>query len=201
MGAERAPPQGDDEGRCTLAQQRVTTHQPETRTREKTWNLHARIAENTPLTAFLIALAVLTLAPAAHAGLNDPIPSPFTKHVFSVPGIINDGLATVVSCSNATSASLNVGVEWFRRDGTSLGVGSTTVPAGETRNFGSAGVLSLPIDAQAPTSATVKSGAARVLSTSTKGLLCNAFVIDPANDPPTRMMQLLVTAPLKQKGQ
>ena len=42
-----------------------------------------RLIENTPLRRSLTLLAVLTLAPAAHAGIVDsPIPAPFTKHVF-----------------------------------------------------------------------------------------------------------------------
>jgi len=160
------------------------------------------LIENTPLkkSSFVVAVLLL-LAPAAHAGLNDPIPTPFTKHVFSVPGFINDGLVTVISCSSALSTSVNVGVEWFRKDGTSIGVSSLTIPAGATRNFGTASVLSLPINSQMPGGETVKSGAARVLSTTTKGLLCNAFVLDPDNDPPTRMMQLLVTKGKAQKGE
>ena len=52
-----------------------------------------------------------------------------------------------------------------------------------------------------PINETVKSGAARVLSTVTKGFVCNAFVINPTGDPPSVMMQLLITAPKKQKGQ
>jgi len=134
-----------------------------------------------------MAEKIFAVAPAAHAGLNDSIPSPLTKQVFSVPGFINDGLVTVISCSPASATALNVGVEWSRKAGTSLGVSSATLAAGATVNFGSAAVIYLPIDAQMPGPETVKSGAARVLSMTTKGLLCNAFVMDLSNDPATRM--------------
>ena len=78
---------------------------------------------------------------------------------------------------------------------------SVTIPAGSTRNFETANVASLPFDALMPGGETVKSGAARVLSTTSTGIFCNAFVTDPGNDPPTRMMQLLITGAKKQKGQ
>ncbi len=151
--------------------------------------------------ALLSAVIALPLAAPARAGLGDPIPAPFTKVLYSVPGIINDGVATVISCSSALPASVNVGVEWFQNDGTSLGVSSFTIPAGGTANFESNSITSLPASAAIPALPQIKSGAARVLSTTTSGVLCNAFEIDPSNDPPARMMQLLITGVKKQKGQ
>ena len=47
----------------------------------------------------------------------------------------------------------------------------------------------------------LKSGAPRVLATTTTGILCNAFVMGPLDDPPTELMPLLVTGPKRQKGQ
>ena len=114
--------------------------------------------------------------------------------------MINDGLVTVISCSSASATALNVGVEWFRKAGTSLGVSSTMIAPGATVNFGSSTVTYVPIDSFMPAAETVKSGAARVLSTTTKGLLCNAFVIDPTNDSAQRMMQLKVMKAKAQKG-
>ena len=155
-----------------------------------------------------IALAVLValmLAAPARAGLSDPLPAPFTKHVFSVPGVVNDGAATVISCTNALLTSLNVGVEWFRKNGTSIAVSSLTIPAGQTRNFVSATVNWLSagggVDATMSPNENLMSGTARVLSTTSSGLLCNAYAVDASNNPPQRMMALLVTAPKKQKGQ
>lgn len=148
-----------------------------------------------------VLFLVFAAASPALAGLADPVPAPFTKQVFSVPGVINNGLATIISCSSATTVSLSVGVEWFRKNGTSVGVSSLTIPPGETRNFGSNTTLGLAMDATMPTLVTIKSGAARVLSTTTTGLLCNAFLMDPDNDPPKVLMPLLVTGPKKQKGQ
>jgi hypothetical protein len=135
---------------------------------------------NTPGRIVLFLVFVVVAAGPALAGLVDPLPAPFTKQVFSVPGVINNGVVTVISCSSASTASLNVGVEWFRKNGTSVGVASAMIPAGETRNFASATTLALPIDGVMPGPGdTLKSGAARVLSTTTAGLLCNAFLMDP----------------------
>ena len=149
-------------------------------------------------------MVLLLLAPAAHAGLNDPIPSPFTKQVYSVPGIVSDGVATVISCSSALSTPLNVGVQWFKKDGTpadgATGLSQFTIPAGGTVNFGSNGTVWLPIDAVMPGGATLKNGAARVLSTTTKSLLCNAFLVDPNNDPPKLLMHLPMMRGKAQKG-
>ena len=86
----------------------------------------------------LALLAALVVAAPAHAGLGDPPPAPFTKHVFSVPGVINDGVVTIISCTNALLTPLNVGVEWFKADGTSIGVNSVSVAAGRTVNFATA---------------------------------------------------------------
>ena len=149
--------------------------------------------------ALFVAFGLVVASPV-FAGLDDPLPAPFTKHVFSVPGIINNGLVSVISCSSASTVSLNVGVEWFRKNGTSVGVSSLTIPAGETRSFATAGPA-FPVDALMPGPDTIKSGAARVLSTTSSGLLCNAFLMDPLNDPPNRLMPLLITGPKKQKGQ
>jgi hypothetical protein len=41
----------------------------------------------------------------------------------------------------------------------------------------------------------------RILSTTSSGLVCNAFVTDAVNNPPSRMMPLPITGPKKQKGQ
>jgi hypothetical protein len=57
------------------------------------------------------------------------------------------------------------------------------------------------MDATMPGTNTLKSGAARVLATTTTGIFCNVFVMDPLNDPPTELMPLLVTGQKKQKGQ
>ena len=59
----------------------------------------------------LALLAALVVAAPARAGLSDPLPAPFTKHVFSVPGVINNGVVTVISCTNALLTPLTVGVE------------------------------------------------------------------------------------------
>ena len=145
----------------------------------------------------LALFAALAVAVPARAGLGDAIPAPFTKQLFNVPGVINDGVVTVISCTNGLSASVNVGVEWFRKNGTSLSVSSLSIAAGGTVNFGTAGLPYLGIDATMLPYESVKSGAARVLSTTSSGIFCNAFVMDPANDPPNHMMQLLVTGPKK----
>ncbi len=85
---------------------------------------HARLAENTPLSAFLIALAVLTLAPAAHAQITTPAPA---LHQFSVPGVFNaGGTATYFSCTSTTATPQDVTVEVFGQNGAPAGSGTKT---------------------------------------------------------------------------
>ena len=149
----------------------------------------------------LALFAALVVAAPARAGLGDAIPAPFTKQLFNVPGVINDGLATVISCSSGLSTSIDVGVEWFRKDGTSVVVTTLTIPAGTTRNFGTTTTAGVPIDGVMAGADTIKSGAARVLSTTPTGIFCDAFVMETLNDPPTVSRQLLITGAKKQKGQ
>jgi hypothetical protein len=157
------------------------------------------------MTRGLWRLAVVFVAVAAprisEAGIGDPVPAPFTKHLFSIPGVYSStGLCTVIACTNATSGSLNVGVEWFRKDGVSLGVSTVAIASGATATFGSNSTAALTMDALVPADDLLVLGAARVLATTSKGVICNAFVMDYANNPPNQLMQLLVTGPTKQSA-
>ncbi len=152
----------------------------------------------------IAAALVLTFSAPVRAGIVDsPIPAPFTKHVYSVPGVINTGaLATFFSCTNVDSASATVGVEVFGpAGGASINNAATTaisVAPGATVIFGTSNALGISVDANLNVGF-VSKGSARILATSTK-LLCTAFLADPGSAPPISMVSLTIVGKTKQKG-
>jgi hypothetical protein len=67
---------------------------------------------------FALAVALLlghTLVTQARAGVVDtPLPAPFTRHVFTVPGVINSGgIGAFFSCTNLDAVNVTIGVEIF----------------------------------------------------------------------------------------
>ena len=71
------------------------------------------------------ALVVLALGIASQASAGDK--------VWSVPGVINNGLATVISCSNGGSVAATVTVDIFTQNGGGDVTGTTSIPAGGNR--------------------------------------------------------------------
>jgi hypothetical protein len=119
-------------------------------------------------------VAGILLAAVAHAGIGGPAPSG-SKHLYSVPGVIHNGLVTVISCTSTLAASA-------------------------TANFGTATSSFLPIlDGQMPGLDTLKTGSARVLSTVNNGVVCDAYAVDAINDPPAGLLQLTITGAKKRK--
>lgn len=136
----------------------------------------------------LLALALGVIgATRAVAGIVDtPLPvlqvGATTLHLYSVPGVINDGLATVFSCTSVDPATITVGVDVFDQDGSLSATGSATVAPGKSANFGTKGVGSLPALTNL-FAGDVRGGSARILATSKK-VLCTAFVLATSSDPP-----------------
>ncbi len=145
---------------------------------------------------------MLTSAPAL-AQINSDPPAPFTAHLYSVPGVVNNGLATVFACTNAGDVSVTVGVEVFGpAGGASLNnpaVTATSLAPGATLMSGTQTLNALSIDANLGIGLVLK-GSARVLATVKKGIICSAFLGDPSGNPPGVLTSLSVVAKTKQRG-
>jgi hypothetical protein len=164
--------------------------------------------ENTPLTIFVTLLTVLALTPAAKAGIVDsPVPSlggAKASVLYSVPFVMNAGsLGTYFSCTSTAPSAQQVAVEVFSDLGgapTNDAVATQlTVGPGETRLFATTGAAGLSEDKSLSSPALFK-GSARILSTS-KSLICTAFVADTGGVPPRTAWQLTMVAKTKQKGE
>jgi hypothetical protein len=158
-----------------------------------------------PLAAFVVGL-ILAAAPT-FAGIADsplPVLTPAEKtlHLYSIPGVIRAvSLGTFFSCTSTDTAPMQVGVEIFAVNGALLNdaaASSLSVGPGATVMFGTsiAPGFAISSDLGAPA---ISKGSARVLSTSKK-LICTAFVADRFNDPPQTSFQLTIIAKLKQKA-
>jgi hypothetical protein len=138
----------------------------------------------------------LVLTTSARAGVVDtPLPAPFTKHVFTVPGVISaTGLGTFFSCTNLDAVPVTVGVEVFGSfGGGSINDASATslsVAPGGTVMFGTTSAAGLSINSNVGPGAFSK-GSARILATSKK-LACTAFVADTTSAPVASGWQLTI---------
>jgi hypothetical protein len=155
-------------------------------------------------------LLCLAGAPALAGIVDTPLPTLIagkkTLHVYSVSGVGAGGggvLGTYFSCTSADSVPIQVGVEVFGN----LGGGpandavatSLTVAPGQTVLFGTrsaTGIINLGSNLGA---GDVTLGSARILSTSKK-LICSAFLAEITSAPPTSMVYLAIVKKTKQKG-
>ena len=138
----------------------------------------------------------LLLGSGADAQIYSP-PPPLQEyasfHLWSVPGVINDALGTVFPCTNTTSNPIIVGVEVFNAaggaalndaDATSLALGP-----GATGMFGTQVMGGFQLDSNQNTGLVTK-GSARILASAATGIICSAFLADPASSPPIAMTNL-----------
>jgi hypothetical protein len=105
-----------------------------------------------------------------------------THHLYSVPGVLNDGgsfLATFFSCTSTSTSSQTMGIEVFPAAGggpvNNVAITAMAVAPGATVTYGTVGAPSLFTDQ--PLALGGMKGSARILSTS-KSLICTAFVAD-----------------------
>ena len=165
-----------------------------------------------PLVSLLFALLVLLfLVPAAHAGIADS-PAPnltgasrnTTKVIYSVTGVYNNaGLGTYFSCTNVSTSTITLGVEVFGPVGggpvNNALTTAATLGAGATVLYGTSTPVGITPDANLGLG-TIVTGSARSVATS-KALVCDAFVAERLNAPPTTMLHLTIVAKTKQKGE
>jgi hypothetical protein len=148
--------------------------------------------------ALIGAVVALALATPAHAQLTSPIPAG-TIYLFSVVGVMNQGgLGTYFSCTSTSPDAQNVTVEAFDGDAVASGSATLVVAAGKGVRFGTQNAASLVVDSILGSGAINGGGTARILSTSKK-LLCHAFVATTAGGIPT-FTPLTIVAKLKQKA-
>jgi hypothetical protein len=162
------------------------------------------------LASILSFLVTLGVPLQARAGIADsPLPvlqaGISTQLLYSVPGVLSDAghsVATYFSCTSTSTSSIVVGVELFGAGGGSAinnaATTAFTLPAGGTVVFGTIGAVGISTDVDLTAGALAK-GSARILSTS-KALICTAFVADPNNNPPGSGWELTVVAKTKQKA-
>src|SRR5262245_49596682 len=91
--------------------------------------------------------------------------------VWSVPGVINNGLATAISCTNGTTAAATVNVDVFDQGGSLSGTGNASIPAGQSNTFVTKAVAMLP-SATLLGAGDVRGGAATISAPS--GVYCTA---------------------------
>jgi hypothetical protein len=146
------------------------------------------------------------ISSVALAGIADsPLPvllaGKKTIHLYSVPLVVNyGGVATFFACTSTDTATMQVGVEGFPFPGgapiNDATADSLSFAPGATVIFGTSTAAAIPVDS---TIGFVSRGSARILSTSKK-LVCNVFMADVTNAPPTSMAQLTIIAKVKQKA-
>ena len=124
-------------------------------------------------------------------------------HVFSVPGVMQtgNGLATFVACTNGGTASATIGAE--ARDASGAVVGSqpsVTVAPGATTVFATNNAVGIAVDQNLNTGSFTK-GHIRIYGSTTRGIICSAFLADYLNPLPTSMTNLSIVKKFSQKGQ
>ena len=140
--------------------------------------------------------------PPALAQINSPPPAGFA-HVWSIPGALHyAGLATFVACTNGATANATVGVQVFGPTGTSLNDPTATqivTAPGATVLFGTSNAAALAVDSNLATGQFSK-GSARVLASTSKGILCSAWLADVGGIPPISTTSLTIVKKTAQKG-
>jgi hypothetical protein len=157
----------------------------------------------------ILLLAGHIVASTAFAGIADtPLPvllaGKKTLHLYSVPGVVNNGaFATFFSCTSTDTAAIQVGVEVFGDFGgapqNDAAASSLSVSPGMTVTFRTAGAFWLGGLGSVLSPGPIETGSARILATSKK-LLCTGFVADPAY-PPSTSWQLTIIKKTSQKGE
>lgn len=157
----------------------------------------------------LFVLALVLMPITALAQVNSPPPALMGEpsyHLYTVPGVTSSNgiyAETFFRCTNTTTANIRVGVEVFDLGGNLANDASASsldfFPGG---SFGFATSSAVRINSNSVLGpGLVSVGSARILATKPKGVICTAFLGDPANFPPAFMgPQLNVIKKITQKG-
>ncbi len=149
-------------------------------------------------TTVALALALATFPAPARAGIADsPLPAGLGTHVWSVAGVVDNGLIkTVFGCTNTGTSPITVGVELFDRVGTLSNVAGATALTfgpGASRLFATSTPPNFTADSSLGTVFDI--GSARIVADSSK-LVCSAWLVGTSS-----MASLTIMKKAKQKGQ
>ncbi|MBI3769133.1 MAG: hypothetical protein HY271_11675 [Deltaproteobacteria bacterium] len=119
--------------------------------------------------------------------------------LFTVPGVVSVGdLGTFFLCTSTATTNQMVSVQFLDRTGNPGGNGSFDLPPNNTVMFGTRNPAGLLVDVDMA-SPGIGKGSAQISSTSKK-LICSAFIADSTNATLTFGTSLNVLAKQKQKG-
>jgi hypothetical protein len=153
---------------------------------------------------WLLALAMMVFSSVSYAQVYGKPPAPLKYHLFTIPGVVNNGLATIITCTNATALTAVLGIEVFATAGgaainnalasaLSVGPGATVLFSTElTAGFQQDANLAIGL---------LHKGSARVLSSLRSGIICSAFLSETTQLPPKTMVNLTIVRKTVQKGQ
>jgi hypothetical protein len=162
--------------------------------------------------SILLAGLVLAIASPAlvRASIFDAPPSlkgQKTSRLLTVPGVMTaGGLGTFFSCTNLSQAPAVISVELYVEDGldacNDANAVSVTAPPGATVMFSTQNTADSSFPSSVPLSTPpmyLRLGSASILSTS-KSVVCTAFIADVYNSPPLSMATLRTMKKGKQAG-
>jgi len=131
-------------------------------------------------------LGVLGVGGAAHAQLAGLL------HVHSVPGVINTGLgvATMIACTNGGTSTATIGVEVYGSTGTYVSGGSLPVATKATVLFATSAVTNQSVDVNVNSGVLTK-GHARVVASTTRGIVCSPFLVDAGTGGPLAALAIM----------
>ncbi len=155
-----------------------------------------------------LALAISCPAPVRASILDAPplLQGQKSSRLFTVPGVMTaGGLGTFFSCTNLASTPAVISVELYVEDGLAAcndaNAVSVTANPGATVSFATQNTADSSFASSVPLSTPpqyLALGSASILSTS-KSVVCNAFIADVYNSPPLSMAPLKMLFK-KQKG-
>ncbi len=163
------------------------------------------------LVALLAGMATTSTVMAA--SIADSVPllpgGVRARHLYTVPGFSAGALAIVISCTSTEKTGgkdVTWAVQFYNanpagpdlKNDVTAGEGVVTAVPG--RNMAVSNVAVAGFGVIAVTGGGIGPGTARILSTS-RNLICAAYLIDPTNSPPTSITALPILSRTRQKGQ
>jgi hypothetical protein len=110
-------------------------------------------------------------------------------------------VGTFVACTNAGTATATIGVQMFGPAGGVVGATASTIAVAPNASviFGSSSANGISVDGNLATGIFSK-GSARVCASTSKGILCDAFLAEQSGTAPLVTMNLPVFKKTSQKG-
>jgi hypothetical protein len=114
------------------------------------------------------------------------------NHVWTVAGVMDStsNLVSVFSCTYTGQFTATVGVEIYNENGGYVAGGSTVVAPHGTAVFATRAITGYGLDVELFTGNFPK-GHARIMASSSKGVLCNAFLVNAASGLPVLPLNVI----------